>query len=146
MPNIDEQINLFRERLDNLDAEPGNAAQKPSLFLEASIPDAMHLLQGDINQILIQEKLQKRFDLTPTQKTDLEELRAKVRQKIADVESSVVKKSWTEVRQQAESAKPASAQSVFKQWAQTKRDVDENNDKNTPEGPGPLGVNKSTNK
>jgi|TARA_R110002126_G_scaffold110918_2_gene248548 hypothetical protein len=134
MSNVDEQISLFRERLENDGIQQDNTVQKTSLFLKASEPDAMRLLQGDITKLLTQAKLQDGFDLTSIQKAALEELRAEVRQRIADVKPSVVKSSWTEVRQQAEST-GVSAQSIFKKWAHDKHTSKE--ERHKPEGPEP---------
>ncbi|MDF1683755.1 MAG: hypothetical protein P1U36_03765 [Legionellaceae bacterium] len=145
MSDIDEQINALRERLGNLGAQQESKAKTKGLFSNGSKPDVMRSLQGDITRLLTQAKLQAGFELTSKQLAALKELRAEVRDKVAEVSPSTVKHHWTEVRQQAESSKSVSAQSVFKQWAQEKREVDEDN-KNKPEGPGLLGINKGTNK
>lgn len=120
--DLDKKIEALRERLHNLDAQQASKAQKRGLFSDASMPDAMRLVQGDITKLLIQAKLQDGCDLTAEQLSILKELRAEVRDKVADVSPSAVKQNWTEVRQQAESSQqPVSPQSVFKQWAEAKR-------------------------
>jgi len=139
--DFDKKIEALRERLDNLDAQQVSKAQKRGLFSDVSMPDAMRLLQGDITKLLIQVKQQDGFDLTSNQLDDLTKLRAEVRALITDSsQSASVKQNWTEVRQQAKLSKPTPvpAHRMFKQWAEDKRKMDEENDKNKPDGPGPL--------
>jgi|GEM_PF-2425718 len=141
--DLDKKIEALRERLKNFDAQQTSKLQKNGLFSDVSMPDAMSLLQGDITKLLIQVKLQDGFDLTADQLSTLKELRAEVRGKVADVSPSAVKKSWTEVRQQAELSKPTPvpAHRMFKQWAEDKREMDEEHHKNKSDGPGPSNKN-----
>ena len=141
--DADEKIHAFRERLKNFDAQYARQIQNIGLFSNAPTSDSMRLLQGDISKLLTQAKLQPDvFDLTPRQLTDLTELRAKVRAMMTEASPSAIKKTWTDVREQAKaSQKPVSAQSVFKQWAKEKRAVNQEN-KNTPERPGPASTNQ----
>lgn len=141
MSELDNTIKAFRERLENLDAQQNNEIKKIGLFSGAARPDALRLLQGDITRLLTQVKLQPEvLDATsqqlPDLLRDLTELRAKVRAMMHEgSNANTVKKNWTEVRKQAESSPaPVSPHSVFKQWAENKRAVDEDNNQK-PEGP-----------